>query len=483
MSSRYASLSGNNSTSPGLDQNKRRSDSIRSSVVFDNSGFDSICEDSSRSNENDTVLQGWIRFREDVRTKMEAAKYEIDERRRIVESSIIDYSNMLHKRVDEFGNDCIKKADNIIRTLEYSSDGKDKIVPSIPPAPNTVPIKFETPGDFHGRLKNAFGDLTNSVPKIRKRLIAESEEVASMDAYVSTKDSKQCAISDVASSRDAIATTDRNNKTVKIFSKGGRLLSILNQKIIRLPEYVTAITIEEQSYFFVTDTGNCKIRIFDTENFMHVGDFATQIEKPGSCCFSKWNERVLVLDLSFKTINCFSFTGQREYSVPSHLNDPAYINCSLNGIVVISDWKNNKLHMYNRKLSIVKTFDNKGIHPGQLDRPFGVIFDKYDNLLVADKNNKRIQAFDEEGELRKIIIKFKKLDQPRLVMAITLNSDDDLITADHQGKIMTFRYLTNSMEFCGSREESDEFESPLTARSPRFGNYEALKDADSASLL
>lgn len=304
-----------------------------------------------------------------------------------------------------------------------------------------------------------------------------------MNAHISTKDNKQCAISDVASSKDIIAITDRNNKTVKIFSKGGRLLSILNQKLLKYPEFITAITINGHELFFITDTGNNKIRIFDNDQFTHVGDFACQLEKPGACCFSKWNDRILVLDLLYKTINCFTVTGQRECSVPSHLNDPAYCNCSLNGVLVITDWKNNKLNFYNRKLSLVKVFNNKGINPGQLDRPFGVVFDQFDNLLIADKNNKRIQAFDDEGELRKVIIKFKRIDQPKLVMGITLNSDDDLIAADHQGKITTIRYLTNSMEFCMIKEDNEDVDSQFTNRSPRFGNYEVLGDVDNASLL
>lgn len=367
--------------------------------------------------------------------------------------------------------------------MEHKCDVENAINATVPCAPDTVPIKFETPGDFQGPLKVAFGNVGNSVPKIRKRLITEGEEIASMDAHVSTKDNKQCAITDVAWSKEMIVITDRNNKTVKIFSKGGRLLSILNQRLLKYPEFISAITINGNDLFFVTDTGNNKIRIFDNNQFTHVGDFASQLEKPGSCCYSKWNDRILVLDLLYKTINCFTVTSQRECSIPSHLSDPAYCDCSLNGVLAITDWKHNKLNLYNRKLSLVKTFDNRGIHPGQLDRPFGVIFDKYDNLLIADKNNKRIQAFDDEGELRKVVMKFKKIDQPKLVMGITLNSDNDLIVADHHGKIITIRYLTNSMEFCGMKEDNDDDDSLFTNRSPRFGNYEALGDVDNASLL
>lgn len=117
MTSRYSSLSTDNAQSPIADRNKAKPEYTRSSAIFDNSGFDSVCEDTAQSTANDSVLQSWVKFKEDVKKRMQETKDEINERRRIVESSIIEYSNMLQSQVEEYGNDCIKVSVLILLNL------------------------------------------------------------------------------------------------------------------------------------------------------------------------------------------------------------------------------------------------------------------------------------------------------------------------------------------------------------------------------
>lgn len=127
MTSRYSSLSTDSTNSLIADRNKSRSESARSSSIFDNSGFNGICDDTNQLFENDSILQSWVRFKENVKKRMEETKDEINERRRIVESSIIEYTNALQNKVDEYGNDCIKvsvhkytlNSNNLLNLLIY----------------------------------------------------------------------------------------------------------------------------------------------------------------------------------------------------------------------------------------------------------------------------------------------------------------------------------------------------------------------------
>src|ERR1700760_4593388 len=80
-------------------------------------------------------------------------------------------------------------------------------------------------------------------------------------------------------------------------------------------------------------------------------------------------------------------------------NEPTGIAVNpLNGTVVVSDEKNNRVQEFNEKGEFVRTFGTEGTGNGQFKEPRGVATDAKGNVWVTDTGNKRIEEFNEKGE-------------------------------------------------------------------------------------
>ncbi len=74
-----------------------------------------------------------------------------------------------------------------------------------------------------------------------------------------------------------------------------------------------------------------------------------------------------------------------------------------------------------------------------MDQPNGAALDSFQNILICDSRNHRIQQLSCEGSVEKSIL--TKDDGIKLPMAIKTDPAGFLIVAEYQGNIKTFRYL------------------------------------------
>lgn len=58
---------------------------------------------------------------------------------------------------------------------------------------------------------------------------------------------------------------------------------------------------------------------------------------------------------------------------------------------------NSRIVVYNLAGKFLKSWGSKGYSKGQIQNPHGLAFDKEGRLLIADRDNGRIQLFDKEG--------------------------------------------------------------------------------------
>ena len=69
------------------------------------------------------------------------------------------------------------------------------------------------------------------------------------------------------------------------------------------------------------------------------------------------------------------------------------------GDVFISDgYRNNRVVHCDAKGRFVKTFGELGVNPGQFSLPHSIALDSQGRLYVADRNNARVQVFDQDGK-------------------------------------------------------------------------------------
>ncbi|XP_066284826.1 tripartite motif-containing protein 3-like [Branchiostoma lanceolatum] len=76
-----------------------------------------------------------------------------------------------------------------------------------------------------------------------------------------------------------------------------------------------------------------------------------------------------------------------------------YLNITTNskGDIILSDFFNSSVHVFDSTGGFVHSFSSHGSGDGQLDHPMGVCTDGMDSILVADSENHRIAKFSVDG--------------------------------------------------------------------------------------
>ena len=96
------------------------------------------------------------------------------------------------------------------------------------------------------------------------------------------------------------------------------------------------------------------------------------------------------------------------YGTSDSLNKPWGVTCDNSGLVYVADRLNNRIMIYTIDGNVVGSIGfGKGDGDGQLNLPSGVCYDQiYQRIIVADKDNHRIQVFSPNG---RFLFKFGKL--------------------------------------------------------------------------
>jgi len=84
-------------------------------------------------------------------------------------------------------------------------------------------------------------------------------------------------------------------------------------------------------------------------------------------------------------------------------NLPTDIDVAPNGEMFVTDgYGNARLHKFSPDGRLLLSWGEPGKGPGQFNLPHGVWIDRRGRLLVADRENDRVQVFDQEGRLLEI---------------------------------------------------------------------------------
>jgi hypothetical protein len=95
--------------------------------------------------------------------------------------------------------------------------------------------------------------------------------------------------------------------------------------------------------------------------------------------------------------------GSNGYRLVTHggepFNMPAGIAIAPSGDVFIADgYANCRVHRFSADGKLIKSWGDPGSGPGQFMLPHGAWVDSRDRLLIADRENDRVQVFTQEGE-------------------------------------------------------------------------------------
>lgn len=108
------------------------------------------------------------------------------------------------------------------------------------------------------------------------------------------------------------------------------------------------------------------------------------------------NHRVFKFDPQGKLLLALG-TG-KPGSTDDAFNKPSDMAFGMNGEFFISDgYINTRVKQYAASGKLLKTWGQPGKGPGEFDLVHAIIVDRQGRVLVADRNNERIQIFDREG--------------------------------------------------------------------------------------
>jgi sugar lactone lactonase YvrE len=90
-------------------------------------------------------------------------------------------------------------------------------------------------------------------------------------------------------------------------------------------------------------------------------------------------------------------------SGPDEFNAPSAVLVARNGDIFVADGHggntNARIVKFDKTGKFIKSWGQKGTGPGDLDIPHALAMDSRGRLFVADRNNNRIQIYDQDGKL------------------------------------------------------------------------------------
>jgi DNA-binding beta-propeller fold protein YncE len=178
-------------------------------------------------------------------------------------------------------------------------------------------------------------------------------------------------------------------------------------------EFPKRLAIDANGFLWVADAGNNRVDVFNEKGeyvtkFGSLGSGSEQMKDPTGVAVDPrgdvWvaddeNNRVDKWKTSSPWPPTFSSSFGSSGTGNGQFNEPTGIAVNpINGNVVVSDEKNNRVQVFNEKGEFVRTFGSEGTGNGQFKEPRGVAVDSKGNVWVTDTGNNRVEEFNEKGE-------------------------------------------------------------------------------------
>jgi sugar lactone lactonase YvrE len=117
---------------------------------------------------------------------------------------------------------------------------------------------------------------------------------------------------------------------------------------------------------------------------------------------------------------------------PDTFNQPSAVAIAPNGDIFVADGHggdtNARIVKFSPDGKFIKTWGKKGTAPGEFDIPHCAVFDSGGRLVVCDRNNNRIQIFDQDG---KYIAEMRQYSRPS---GIAIDKNGTIYVADSESE-------------------------------------------------
>ena len=125
---------------------------------------------------------------------------------------------------------------------------------------------------------------------------------------------------------------------------------------------------------------------------------------------------------------------------PDTFNKPSAVNIAPNGDIFVADGhgvgSNARIVKFDKNGKFIKTWGKGGTAPGEFDVPHCLVFDSKGRLFVCDRNNNRIQIFDQDGNF---LDEWKQFSRPSGIfidkrgIIYVADSESESVSKNHYG--------------------------------------------------
>jgi len=116
---------------------------------------------------------------------------------------------------------------------------------------------------------------------------------------------------------------------------------------------------------------------------------------------------------------------------PGYFYAPNDVIVAKNGDIFVSEGHgagNNRVMKFTPDGKLIKSWGKLGTGPGEFDQPHSLAFDSKGRLFVGDRNNNRVQVFDQDG---KFLLEIRNFSRPS---GVYIDKKDNLYVADSESE-------------------------------------------------
>lgn len=167
---------------------------------------------------------------------------------------------------------------------------------------------------------------------------------------------------------------------------------------------ISSIAVDSHDRVYVYQRGNPPIIVFDPDGTYNRSLGEGQIDDPHGI-FIGPDDHIYVTDRDSHRVLKFTIQGELVLvlgsgrpSKDAPFNHPADVAVSANGDIYVADgYGNARVHRFSADGNLLLSWGAPGTGDGELSVPHGIWIDDSERVLVADRDNNRIQIFNSEG--------------------------------------------------------------------------------------
>ncbi|WP_156857958.1 hypothetical protein [Oceanobacillus sp. AG] len=169
---------------------------------------------------------------------------------------------------------------------------------------------------------------------------------------------------------------------------------------------ISAVTIDHEGKIFVLQRSQPFMLIFNRTGEL-IDSWTDMDIVDGHYLYTTPDNKVFVVDRDSHRIVFFNHTGEKLDSIGDKrfpgawrrpFNHPTDIAMTSNGHYYVTDgYGNCCVHHFDSNWQLVNTWGEKGAEAGAFSTPHAIVADSQDHLYITDRENNRIQIFNQQG--------------------------------------------------------------------------------------